>query len=311
MRNRIIQGTPFGVSCICLGTAEMGSVMPESEAFAMLDLYAELGGSFLDTALDYGLGASERTIGKWIRSRAERDFMLVATKGGCPANETRHIPRLSREEIETDLHHSLKNLNTERIDLYYLHRDDPARPVEELIDILENLVRAGKIRFYGLSNWKLPRLKQAYAYSGKGGHLVGSEVLWSLAKPDMRAIDDPFIAEMTDDMLCFHQNSGLAAAGYTAQARGFFSKLNNGVPIQDWVSRTYHTQENLARFERAKTLAARRNCSIESIVIAYLTSQPFASFAVISSRNQDQLRLSMQTGDLLLDRAELAFLGNG
>lgn len=236
--------------------------------------------------------------------------MVVATKGGCPVEGARHVPRMSDAELEGDLQNSLRNLRADAVDIYYLHRDDPSRSVEEIIGFLERKVKAGLIRYYGLSNWRLSRLEAALRCAGSGGHLVVSEVLWSLARPNLAAIEDPSIAAMDEPMRAFHQRTGLAAAAYTAQARGFFTKLSDGNPAraQDWVLATYYTPENMGRLERAKALAARLGCSLEAVVLAYLTSQSFPVLPIISSRNHQQLALSLGAANLVLTTDQLDYL---
>lgn len=310
MITRHIPKTPFNVSCVCLGTAEMGSVLPEREAFAMLDFFQERGGNFLDSALAYGDGASERTLGKYLRTR-KGSGLILATKGGCPRANAMSIPRLSRAEVEADLDQSLENLHMDAIDIYYLHRDDPNRAVEEIIAQLEREVQKGRIRYYGLSNWHTPRLEQAAVCAGEAGHLVISEVLWSLAIPDMQAINDPSIANMDDAMRAFHLRTGLAAAPYTAQARGFFTKLNQGFGMQDWVSKTYDSIENHARLDRLNRLSRALDAPVEALVVAYLSSQPFPVVPIVSARNHNQLGLSLLAGNLRLSPGQLTFLEHG
>ena len=152
-------------SPICLGTADLGSAVNRSDSFALLDAYLDLGGNFLDTAKVYAdwlpgeRSTSEKLLGEWMRLRRNRQRIVLATKGAHPDLATMHLPRLSRAEIEADLHASLRHLQTDIIDLYWLHRDDPARPVEDILATLQDAVRAGKIRYFGCSNWRVERIR--------------------------------------------------------------------------------------------------------------------------------------------------------
>jgi aryl-alcohol dehydrogenase-like predicted oxidoreductase len=142
LKYQSIPGTNLSPSVICLGTAQIGSVIPEADAFRLLDTYYGLGGTFLDTAQVYAdwlpgeRSASEKTIGRWLKARGLRNHTVVSTKGGHPDLHAMEIPRLSPEHIVFDVERSLLNLQTDRIDLYWLHRDDPNRPVSEMLDIL-------------------------------------------------------------------------------------------------------------------------------------------------------------------------------
>ena len=155
--------TELSVAPLCLGTVNYGSAMPEKEAIHQLSRYVELGGNFIDTAHIYGdwepgMGPlSETAIGKWLKEFPERDRLVISTKGAHPRMQTMQIPRCSDAEIEEDLNSSLELLHTDYVDLYFLHRDDPRRPAGEIVEFLEKQVKAGKIRYYGCSNWKLSR----------------------------------------------------------------------------------------------------------------------------------------------------------
>ncbi|SCH34694.1 putative aldo-keto reductase [uncultured Ruminococcus sp.] len=317
MRYHELSDTGLSPSVIYLGTAEMGSVMSRAESFEMLDFFCYHGGNFLDTAHVYGdqvckeKGASERTIGEWIHQRKCREKVILATKGGHPRFESMQVPRLSPKEIQTDLHESLHNLKTDVIDVYWLHRDDPNRPAQEIVETLESFVSSGHIRYYGLSNWHLPRLKEAVYCSPK--HLLGSQLLWSLADPRMDVIGDPAIAAMDEETWVFHRDMGLAAVPYTAQARGFFTKLAHGGEdsLQDWVKATYFTQKNLGRYDRLHALSQETGISIEALVPAYLINQQVTTVPVVSSRNLRQLSKTLEAGDVVLTPDQVSYLKTG
>src|ERR1700761_646598 len=129
-----LPGTDLTVSSICLGTGGFGTSIKQDDAFHMLDTFVELGGSFIDTAHVYGdwekdvpRSVSERIIGAWMRDRGVRDQIVLATKGAHWHLDKPDVPRLSRRDIDEDLAGSLEALQTDRIDLYWLHRDDPQR----------------------------------------------------------------------------------------------------------------------------------------------------------------------------------------
>src|SRR5262249_41578104 len=151
-----------------------------------------------DTALVYGewlpggKGLGEKTVGKWLRSRHHRPKIIIGTKGAHPRLASMQTQRLSKAEILSDLEESLQNLQTDYIDFYWLHRDDPDRPVAEIITPLYEQVQLGKIRYFGCSNWRLERIKEAQQFASTQGlpGFVGNQLRWSLAVPNPLALTD-------------------------------------------------------------------------------------------------------------------------
>jgi aryl-alcohol dehydrogenase-like predicted oxidoreductase len=319
MRYLTLPGAALEVSAICLGAADMATAIDEPEALRMLDLFRDQGGTFLDTALVYadwvpgGRYVSERLLGRWLRERGRGDT-VVATKGGHPPLGAMHQSRLSRAEIAADAENSLRNLGLDTIDLYYLHRDDPERPAEEIVEALFELVRAGKIRHAGCSNWRAPRIRAAQRHAASLGWqgFVADQMLWSLAVVDAAACD-PTIAVMDDELRALHAESGMAAVPFSSQANGLFDKLARGTleTLRPAHRRMYAPPENLARFERATRLAAESGLSITQVTLGYLTSQPFATVPVVGPRSVAQLADTLSAADVLLSAAQLRFLETG
>ena len=179
-------------SCLCLGSNRFGTVIDHADAFALLDAFVAMGGNFIDTALIYAdwipgapKSASEKTIGQWLKHSGNRDRVVLATKGGHPNLSTMHLHRLSKADITRDIDASLSNLQTDVIDLYWLHRDATSVPVTILIDTLNEQVQVGKIRYFGCSNWQVERIIAANDYANKNDlqGFVASQPWWSLAQP--------------------------------------------------------------------------------------------------------------------------------
>ena len=151
---RIVQGTIM----LHDGNREAG--------IELMDSLYELGCNAVDSAHNYGGGGSERALGLWMESRGVRDEIFVLTKG-CHFNQDRD--RVTPYDLSSDLHDSLARLRTDHIDLYLLHRDDPALPVGPLVERLEQHRREGKILAYGGSNWSPERIREANAYAAENG----------------------------------------------------------------------------------------------------------------------------------------------
>jgi aryl-alcohol dehydrogenase-like predicted oxidoreductase len=310
-----ISGTDLQVSPICLGAGPFGTVVKQADAFAMLDTFVDLGGNFVDTARVYadwipgGQNASEKTIGAWLGKSGLRDQIVLATKGAHPDLKTMHISRLSPQDIATDIAASLRYLQVVTIDLYWLHRDDLTLPVGEIVDALHEQVQAGRIRYFGCSNWTVPRLQAANDYAqayGVGG-FVANQPMWSMAVPNADAIGDKTLVIMGDSDHAFHRDTGMAVVPYTAQAKGYFTKLAEN-RLKDSDSRAYDNPTNRVRFERAQELAVQHSVTVTAIVLSYLTSQPFPVVPIVGPRSLAQLRDCVQHIDLKLSADELAYL---
>ena len=142
------------VSAWCLGTMTFGSEADEAASFAIMDAYVKAGGNFFDTADAYTRGASETIIGRWLKARPEAAKQIViATKARFPTGDGPNDIGLSRRHLGVALDESLKRLGVERIDLYQMHAWDALTPLEETLRFLDDAVRAGKIGYYGFSNY--------------------------------------------------------------------------------------------------------------------------------------------------------------
>ncbi len=169
---RTINGSDLTVHPLCLGGNVFGWTADRDASFAVLDAYVEAGGNFIDTADSYTAwvpghegGESETVIGEWMAERGNRDSLVIATKvGSLPG-----FKGLKAGNIRAAVDGSLRRLGTDRIDLYYAHRDDPETPLEETLTAFDELVRAGKVRHIGASNYDADRLRAALATSDRLG----------------------------------------------------------------------------------------------------------------------------------------------
>ena len=313
-----VLGTGLCLSVICLGTGSLGSAVPQEDAFALLDAFVEQGGSFLDTAKVYAdwlpgeRSVSEKTIGRWLRSRHAHGRVIVGTKGAHPELEAMHVPRLSRAEILSDLEASLRNLQAEAIDLYWLHRDDPGRPVGEILETLHDQVVAGKVRYYGCSNWRAPRIgaAQAYATEHELHGFVADQMQWSLARADLAAAADPTMVAMDSELYAYHLDTGLLAVPYSSQAGGLFQKLDAGQ--QDRLSpgarRTYDGPLNRARMVRIRDLSRATGLTITQLVLGYLLAQPFPTIPIVGCKTEAHLLDTLSAAEVSLTPQQRSYL---
>ena len=309
MNYRQLTGTYLLVSNLCLGTVQFGSAVEEKDCFEQLNEFTDSGGNFLDTAHVYGdwlpgeRARSERVIGKWLKQSGKRNHYVIATKGAHPRLDSMEVSRVNREAIMTDMEESLKCLETDAIDLYFLHRDDENVPVCEILDILETARKKGYIRYYGCSNWKLERLKEAqraaeeYGFSG----FVCNQLMWSLADINTAGLGDPTLVCMDQKSFSYHKEKQLSAMAYMSVAKGYFSKLLKGDTIPENVAAIY---ENEANYKIAEELKALKACGITPVqaCISYFNEQPFTAIPLASFRNIEQMRETVAGCDVTLGR---------
>src|SRR5258708_9428063 len=166
--------------------------------------------------------------------------------------------RLSRAEIAHDVDESLEFLQTDSIDLYWLHRDDSAIPVGDILGSLNEQVAAGKIRYFGCSNWKISRIQAAvdYAASKNIQGFSANQPMWSLATPNLDQLSDKTLVAMDSDATAFHGRTGMAVIPYTSQAQGFFTKLaaSGRAGLSASVSKAYYNETNVRRVKPGQRL---------------------------------------------------------
>jgi aryl-alcohol dehydrogenase-like predicted oxidoreductase len=312
MRYQTIPKTDLSVSAIALGTAEFGAGISLDGSFELLDRYLELGGNLIDTAKVYSdwvegeKSRSEKLIGRWLATSGRRDSVVISTKGAHPDLATMGIGRLKREDIVADCEGSLSRLGIDRIDLYWLHRDDPTVPVGEILGTLNDLLDSGKIRHFGCSNWNVGRIEEAQEYARIHDlrSFVANQVLWNLASDFMNSQADPTLVVFDSAARAFHEKTGMAVFAYSSQANGFFRKLAES-RLDGGARKTYLNDANLKRYAAASKIASDRRTSISAVALSYLTSQPFPTIPVIGSRTVGQLIDSMSAASLVLNEEEI------
>jgi len=295
-----LPGTDLEVSSLALGTAGLGIGDSEKEAERLLDCFVSHGGNIIDTARIYSdwvpgeIGRSERVIGDWLAQSGHRQNLVLTTKGGHPPLGAMHVNRLTAPELIHDVDLSLSALRTDFIDLYWLHRDHADQPVEETIDILNAIVRTGKIRYFGASNWTAHRIAAANAYASRRQlhGFVASQPGWNIGMAGTAGFADPSILAMKGEEAAAQQALAIAIIPYSAQANGFFSRRFAGQTNSELSGGAafYATPENEPVVARVAQLCHQYDCTANAVVLAYLMRQPTTVIPVIGCRHQEQLR---------------------
>jgi predicted dehydrogenase/aryl-alcohol dehydrogenase-like predicted oxidoreductase len=295
IRRASVPGLASQVSTLVMGCDNQPNA---SHAAVMWDHFVEQGGNTFDTGFVYGNGLMEQLLGHWHRQRGIRERMVIIGKGA-------HTPHCYPEYVARQLDISLDRMQTDHVDIYFLHRDNTDIPVGEFIDALHAEVARGRIRVFGGSNWTLARTREANAWAavhGKRGFSVISNN-FSLARmvnriwPGTEASSDSAWRE-------YLAQSQLALMPWSSQARGFFTHWVDAVlaeqgnrgtgltrvePTVDELRHTWFAEDNFERRRRAFVLANERGTSAINIALAWVLHQPFPVFPLVGPRNLDEL----------------------
>ena len=290
------------LGCMLLSPDEM------EHSYSMLDEFFAAGGNALDTAHSYGGGDSERLLGMWMKNRKNRSKVFLVDKGGHPHAAVPR-PRLGPEELAHDIHESLLRLQTNYIDLFLLHRDDPVIPAGTIIEHLNQEIRAGNLRAIGASNWELERLQEANQYAaehGLHGFAVSSNNI-SLAVP-MEAMWKGVVS-VSEAAWEWHHETQFPLLPWSSQARGFFSGRFDpeNRENQDMV-RVYYNDANFERLRRAQILGKKKGCTPIQISLAYVLHQSFPTFPLVGPVNQEELASCLEALAIQLSPDEMRWL---
>jgi aryl-alcohol dehydrogenase-like predicted oxidoreductase len=295
-----IPETDLAVHELCLGTNVFGWSADESESHAVLDAYAAHGGNFVDTADMYSAwkegnvgGESETIIGNWMKKHGNRDQMVVATK--VAKLPTR--PGLSPANIAAACDESLKRLQTDHIDIYYAHHDDPTVPLEDVLGAFAQLIAEGKVRYIAASQYTGARLQEALDVSAK--HNLPSYI--ALQDQYNLVSRNPFETEQ-QPVLAAH---GISAIPFYGLARGFLSgKYREGKVVESVRAegvKEFATPKGYQILSVMDEIAAAHKSSVSAVSLAWLRSNPQLSTPIASARTVEQLVEIVQVIELAAD----------
>jgi aryl-alcohol dehydrogenase-like predicted oxidoreductase len=292
MQKRKLGRSSLEISTLVLGGNVFGWTTDRDASFGVLDAYAAAGGNCIDTADGYSIwvpgnagGESETIIGEWMKRRGNRDSMIVATKVGWELSPTRR--GLSRSYIIASAEGSLKRLQTSYIDLYQSHTDDPDTPPDETLEAYAQLVRAGKVRVIGASNFSPARLGASLGASRAHGYprYESLQPLYNLYdRSDYETALEP---------LCVRE--GIGVITYSSLARGFLSgKYRSDQDLSaskrgPGVGKTYLNERGLRIVAALEDVAREHQTSLAAVAIAWLLARPSITAAIASATSPGQL----------------------
>ena len=295
---------------LCLGGNVFGWTADESQSFEVLDAYAASGGNFIDSSDSYSAfapgnrgGESETVLGNWFASRGNRADIVLATKVGRKPDR----PGLSRANIRIAMAESLERLQSDYIDLYYAHADDPDTPLEDTLRAFDELVNEGKVKYIAASNYSAPRLAQALEISDREGlaRYVALQPHYSLVERHQ------YEGELAE--LCVGE--GLACVPYWALARGFLTgKYRPGVQVDSpragAAAKYLEDDRAVAVLEALDRIAASRETTVPAVALAWVRAQPAVIAPIASARNPQQLGEILPGATLELSKDELRELSD-
>jgi aryl-alcohol dehydrogenase-like predicted oxidoreductase len=289
-----------------VGTARIGSPFvgwswDQAATFRYLDALVDLGLVAFDLAASYQVGGTERLFGAWLSKRG-RSRIFLTTKGGHPLPVVAPH-RLGKKALTSDLEASLSRLRTDRIDLYWLHRDDEHTPLDEIVQTLAGFQKAGKIAAYGLSNWRHGRveaLRQVARSQNLAAPIAVSPhySLFEWMRPPW-----PGCVTISGDRaaLVYYQEAALPIFAWSPLCGGFSDdpRASGGI---------YDSPQNQARRKRLLELAAARQVTPTGLLLAYLKQRQSLTFPIVASRNVERMAQNLRALELPLDQSDLEFL---
>lgn len=302
MRTLPLGNTGEDVSALCLGVLNFGSRDDERTSYALLDQYIDAGGSFLDSANIYSHwvegckgGESDALLGRWMRERGNRGDLFIASKVGF---EYPGVQRgLRAAQIEAECEKSLRRLGVETIDLYYAHVDDRATPLEETMSAFDRLVRAGKVRYIGASNYLAWRLEQAHWVS-KTNDLttfccLQQRFTYLRPNPNARFGSQQVAGDAVRDYVRARRHDFTLLA-YSALLGGTYTREDRPLPEE------YRSADSEVRLRALREVAGETGATPNQIVLAWMLHSDPPVLPLIAVSTSEQLVENLAVLDIRL-----------
>lgn len=306
-----IQHTDLEIAPISFGGNVFGWTLNEQESFEILDKFTGAGFNFIDTADTYAWwlngkgGQSEEIIGKWLKSRSNRNNVVIATKVGSETKE--HGFDISKKHILKSADESLQRLGVDHIDLYYTHFDDHATPAEETLSAYEELIKAGKIRYIAASNLSPARLSESFAVAEKNGlpKYVALQPHYNLVERSTFETDyTPLVEQYNLSVFPYYSlASGFLTGKYRTEED--FGKTARGGGIKK-----YFDGKGKAVLNALDTVAEKHDVKQATVALAWLLANPLITAPIVSATSESQLETLFAAPELKLDADDLGLLND-
>ncbi|MFE7842313.1 aldo/keto reductase [Streptomyces sp. NPDC057474] len=301
MQYRTLGRTGVQVSSLALGAMNFGRIgrTTQDEATALVDAALEAGINLVDTADKYGDGESEEMVGKAIAGR--RDDIVLATKAGMQMGEERNHRGGSRRWLVTELDNSLRRLGVDHVDLYQLHRWDPATGDEETLSALTDLQRAGKIRYFGSSTFPAHRIVQAQ-WAAREHHLsryVTEQPSYSVLQRGIEAHVLPVTEEYGLGVLVWSPLASGWLSGAVREGRSVTTSRSTFMPERFDTALPFN-RARLDAVERLAVIADEAGLTLIQLALGFVTAHPAVTGALIGPRTLDHLHAQLAAADTVL-----------
>lgn len=310
MKTRQLGHTDAKVSSLCLGAMYFGSRNDKATSYQILDQYVDAGGTFLDTANIYSHwiegfkgGESETLLGEWMAQKGNRHDLFIASKVGFNYQD---VPiSLNAKIIEEECNKSLKRLGVETIDLYYGHKDDRDTPLEETMEAFDRLVKAGKVRYIGASNYMAWRLEQA--------HWISENNDWAqfccvqqrhTYLPIRSGADTGRQLVANDDLQDYCENSGMTMLAYSALLGGAYTRSDRPIPTE------YSNSDNEQRLTVLNSVAKEIGATANQVVLCWMMQSSPSVLPLIAASTPEQLSENISALDFELSPEQMERLNS-
>lgn len=307
MKKHTIKIESIEVSAICLGTMHFGTITDTATSYDLLDRYIEAGGNFIDTANNYATwvpggrgGESETLLGRWIKERGICSRLFLASKVGFPVPADEVSMGLTASQIEAECNRSLKRLGVETLDIYYAHHDDRETPLEESLEAFYGLIKAGKVRFIGASNFVTWRLEEAHCISRIRGwpQFCCIQQRFSYLHPVSGADFDPQVAG-TAELLDFCRSRNVQFLAYSPLLGGAYSRSDRPFSPQ------YQGPDSERRLEALRAVAREVGATTNQIVLAWLMQSEPVAVPVLGVSRSEQFEENLGALDITLSEDQI------
>jgi len=309
METRKLGNTDLEVGRLCFGGNVFGWTIDEKKSFEILDAFTSAGFNFIDTADVYSRwasgvgGESEIIIGKWMKQRNNRDKIILATKAGMDMGQGK--TDVTKKYILKAAEASLKRLQIDCIDLYQTHRDDESTPVEEALEAYAQLIKEGKVKYIGASNFSPARLKEALEASKKN-NLPSYQTLQPLYN-----LYDRQVFENELEPICLENN--ISVISYFSLASGFLTgKYRSEADLSKSVRgdrvKRYLNERGFAILKVLDEMAAKYKVEPGSIAIAWLMARPSVASPIASATTIEQLNSLIKGAEIILSKSDVELL---
>ncbi|WP_028297639.1 aldo/keto reductase [Olivibacter sitiensis] len=309
MKKVTIGNTDLQVAPINLGGNVFGWTLDEKKSFEILDDFTAGGFNFIDTADTYAWwingkgGQSETIIGNWIKSRNNRSEVVIATKVGSETKE--HPFDISKKHILKSVDESLQRLQTDYIDLYYTHFDDNKTPVEETLSAYDEIVKAGKVRYIGVSNVSPERIVESFEIAEKNGFPK-----YQALQPHYNLVER---GKYEKEYAPIAEKYGLTVFPYWSLASGFLtgkyrSEADLGKSQRGQGVKQYLNEKGLAVLNALDRVSAKHSSNPATVSLAWLLAQPHIGAPIASATSPSQLETLFAAPKLHLDSEDLELL---